>query len=202
MNRRSVLRRALGGALGVAGLASVFTVAERIGTSAPRAVPGDRGERGLLRPPGAVPERELLARCIRCECCAQACARGAIRLFGSGTGRLEGTPYVLAQERACDLCLECGKACPAGAIEVLADKSHARMGTAVVDPRLCVSLNGTGICGACYTVCPLRGKAIRRGIRNQPAVVADSCAGCGLCEEACIVRENRAIRVVSGRSCA
>jgi Pyruvate/2-oxoacid:ferredoxin oxidoreductase delta subunit len=73
------------------------------------------------------------------------------------------------------------------------------MGEAVVDERLCVSHDNTGICGACFTMCPLRGKAIKQGLHNRPYVNADVCVGCGLCEEVCIVKGDKAIRVISNR---
>jgi ferredoxin-type protein NapG len=76
---------------------------------------------------------------------------------------------------------------------------EAEMGLAVVDERLCVSLNGTGVCGACHTICPLRNRAITLDIRNAPKVHEDECVGCGLCEEVCIVREPRAIYVRTDR---
>ena len=73
------------------------------------------------------------------------------------------------------------------------------MGVAVVDERLCVSHNGTGVCGACHTACPLRNSAITKALRNAPTVHENYCVGCGLCEEACILKGTKAIRVFSGR---
>ena len=70
------------------------------------------------------------------------------------------------------------------------------MGTAVVDDRLCVSINGTGVCGACFTACPLRGKAITQTMRNAPEVHAEYCTGCGLCEEFCIVDDRKGLRAI------
>ncbi len=200
MNPRDVSRRALGGLLGTALLGGWFAFAHRDASRAPDLVGPEWRRRGLLRPPGSVDEEEFLARCIRCQRCAQVCSKKAIRLLGPGYGRLEGTPVIVPETSACDLCLACGDACPAGAIRPLERMDQARMGTAGVDPRLCVSHAGTGICGACFTVCPLRGKAIRQGLYNRPTVFPDACAGCGLCEEACIVEANKAIRVTSPRS--
>jgi ferredoxin-type protein NapG len=70
------------------------------------------------------------------------------------------------------------------------------MGLAVVDDRLCVSINGSGVCGACFTVCPLRGQAITQTIRNAPEVHEEYCTGCGLCEQFCIVDERAGIRAI------
>ncbi|RPI74028.1 MAG: ferredoxin-type protein NapG, partial [Planctomycetaceae bacterium] len=47
---------------------------------------------------------------------------------------------------------------------------------------------------ACFTACPVRGKAITQGLYNAPFVHPEHCTGCGLCEEVCIV-PYRAIRV-------
>ena len=65
--------------------------------------------------------------------------------------------------------------------------------------RLCVSHNGTGVCGACHTICPLKNRAITQNMHNAPEVHPDHCTGCGLCEEMCIVKDRRAIRVKSER---
>ncbi|RMF25732.1 MAG: hypothetical protein D6760_00290, partial [Deltaproteobacteria bacterium] len=87
-------------------------------------------------------------------------------------------------------------------IEPLARREDARMGVAVVDERLCVSHNGSGVCGACHTACPLRDRAISQDLRNAPVVHDEACVGCGLCEEVCIVRDRRAIQVQTERSWA
>jgi Pyruvate/2-oxoacid:ferredoxin oxidoreductase delta subunit len=82
----------------------------------------------------------------------------------------------------------------------LETKEEARIGTAVVDKRLCVSHNGTGACGASHTICPVRNKAITQGIRCAPTVHEEHCTGCGMCEEVCIVRDRRAIQVKTVRT--
>lgn len=197
MTRRQLLIRSAAAAAGSLSLLSLL----RCGDSVPKAdIPPDLVRRGLLRPPGAVEEGEFLARCIRCQRCAEACETDAIRLAPRASGRLAHTPYIVAEAHACDLCLACGKACPTGALEPLQQMADARMGTAVVDKRLCVSHNGTGVCGACYTICPLKGKAITQGKHNAPEVRAEHCAGCGLCEEACIVHDPNAGRAIRVRS--
>ncbi|MBI4424539.1 MAG: 4Fe-4S dicluster domain-containing protein [Elusimicrobia bacterium] len=200
LTRRRFLLHAAGAGAAFAGALAALHAA----WNGPLAYVGpDARRRGLIRPPGARAEEELLSRCIRCQRCAEVCETGAIRLLPSGS-RLAGTPHLTPETSACDLCLRCGPACPTGALEPLASMAQARMGLAVVDKRLCVSHNGTGVCGACFTICPLKGKAIRQGTRNAPEVTGE-CVGCGLCEEACIVTDpkaGRAIRVRSERAWA
>lgn len=200
MTRRQMILQTAAATAGFGALLSLM----RCGQSTPAAyIPPDLARRGLLRPPGSVEEHEFLARCIRCQRCAEVCETDAIRLAPRAAGATAYTPYIVAETSACDLCLACGDACPTGAIAILRDKADARMGTAIVDKRLCVSHNGTGVCGACFTICPLKGKAITQGAHNAPTINDENCVGCGLCEEACIVddpKDGRAIRVRSERA--
>jgi ferredoxin-type protein NapG len=166
----------------------------------PRRRPLEVREMGILRPPGALDEDAFLSTCIRCTLCADACPPRCIGFFDSNEGRVAGTPRIVAEDRACTGCLACTTACPSGALVPLNELTEIAMGVALVDERLCVSHNGTGVCGACHTVCPVRSDAITQGARNAPTVHAEFCIGCGLCEEACIVDDRRAIRVVSNRS--
>ncbi len=201
-DRRALLLAGGRGALRLSVAAGALYV---VGTAIRRgalARPLEESATGVLRPPGALDEPEFLAACIRCNLCAEACDTGCIRLFGPAEGRHTGTPFIVAEERACNLCLACTEVCPSGSLFPVEDASLVRMGTALVDERLCVSLNGTGVCGACHTACPLKNEAITQGNRNAPTVHEDACVGCGLCEEACIVHDRKAIRVVSGRSFA
>ncbi len=157
---------------------------------------GARPALGIVRPPGALEESEFLATCIRCTRCADACGVHAIKLFGPVAGSLQGTPYLDPIGAACNMCLACGPSCPTEALMPLDAVAEVDMGIAVVDDRLCVSINGTGVCGACFTACPLRGKAITQGIRNAPEIHADYCTGCGLCEQFCIVDERAGVRAI------
>ncbi len=188
------------GAVRLAGIGAVLHVLGIPFRSGKAATTPELRETGVLRPPGALPEEDFLARCIRCELCADACDTGCIRLLPPGSGRSTGTPVIFPWDRACNLCMACTEVCPSGALKPGLDKHEVRMGDAVVDERLCVSHNGTGACGACHTACPFRGRALTQGIRNAPTVHPDSCVGCGLCEEVCIVEDRRAIRVFSGRA--
>lgn len=159
-------------------------------TAAPRV--DDKAEY-TFRPPGALDEPEFLARCIHCDLCRDVCPVGCIQMRADGEGDRH-TPYVAPRIKACTLCLKCGDICPTGALRPLRGKEEVRMGVAGVDENLCVSHLRTGACGACFTACPLRGRAITQGLYNAPKVHAEFCVGCGQCEEVCIV-PYRAIRV-------
>jgi MauM/NapG family ferredoxin protein len=197
-SRRTFLRSLFGGTTRAGiGTGIVYGALEMRGSRTAPA--GLRGNLGILRPPGAQVEAAFLSMCIRCTECADACPSQCILYFGPEAGPLQGTPYIEPADRGCTLCLDCGRACPSEALVALERKEDVSMGRAVVDERLCVSYNGTGVCGACHTACPLRNRAIVQDHRNRPLVDVEHCTGCGLCEEVCIVRDRRAIRVVSGR---
>ncbi len=187
------------GALGLGQLAALWPGQPRAGAAhAPQQQP--------LRPPGALPEDEFLARCIRCQRCADACPNNAILPADEScapAARL--TPLIKARRQACMLCngiegdyLKCTAACPTGALQrIRKDPDEIRrrvaMGTAEIDLALCYSYNGWS-CGACARACPLPGVAIRLGMWERPEVVAEACIGCGACERACI-RYPHAVRV-------
>lgn len=200
--RRNFFRKSLATATrgGIAAAALTGLIVLKRSRHAPE---GAREALGMLRPPGALDEVEFMAACIRCTRCADACDTHCIEFFGPDAGQLHATPYIIPEQCACNMCLECGPACPVCAILPLERKEDIHMGVAYVDERLCVSTNQTGVCGACYTVCPLREKAITQGIRNAPTIHPEFCTGCGLCEEFCIVDERnglRAIQIKTSRS--
>ena len=179
----------------VGGLVATIAGVLRVGnghrhTARPRT---DEMPEVLLRPPGALPEPEFLARCIHCYLCQDVCPPGCIQMKPDPDADRH-TPFVLPRVKGCTLCLKCGEVCPTGALALLTEKTEAHMGIAAVDEQLCVSHLRTGACGACFTACPQRGKAITQGLYNAPTVHPDECTGCGLCEEVCIV-PYRAIRV-------
>lgn len=195
VDRREFFRRCmgLGAKAGITGGALTGMMAVGNSQESPA---GARGSLGMLRPPNAVDEDDFLAKCIRCTRCSDACEPQCIRYFESEDEHVLGTPYIMPTDRGCTMCLACGDACPTGAILPVERKEDVRIGVAVVDERLCVSHNGSGICGACHTVCPLKNRAITENYRNQPVVHADQCTGCGLCEEACIVDERDGLRAI------
>lgn len=155
----------------------------------------------FLRPPGAVPEKEFLKKCIRCGECMQICPTNFIQpaLFETG---MEGvwTPVLNAQTGYCEYtCNKCTRVCPTKAIAPLElkEKQKFKMGTAVIDRGRCYTYADGYNCAVCEEHCPIPEKAIR--FREVPTwnfegkqvnvkqiyVIPDLCTGCGICENVC-----------------
>ena len=113
---------------------------------------------GLIRPPGALPEAEFLANCIRCGECMKACPTNTLQPIWFKAG-LEGifTPVMLPRLAACAVnCNVCGKVCPTGAIRdlPLIEKNHAKTGTAWINRQNCLVWERDKKCLVCDEVCP------------------------------------------------
>ncbi len=141
----------------------------------------------VFRPPGAGPEEEFLARCIRCGKCIQICPEKTLLIAHADQGFALGTPYFRPREQPCSLCMECPPVCPSGALEII-DVHDVKIGTAVVNEKLCYAHQGD-ICRSCYNNCPLIDEAIYMEEFQYPVIVTDKCTGCGICEYVCVMEE-------------
>jgi ferredoxin-type protein NapG len=161
-----------------------------------------------LRPPGALPEEDFAAACLRCGLCVRACPFDTLSLADWADEAPNGTPFFVAREIPCEMCedVPCVGACPSGALDpTLTRIDDARMGLAVlVDQENCLNMLGLR-CDVCYRVCPLIDEAItldpehnvRTGAhaRFVPVVHSEHCTGCGKCEHACVL-DGAAIKVL------
>jgi len=159
-----------------------------------------RGKRKLIRPPGALPEADFLKTCIRCGECMKSCLTNTLQpsLWESGLSGL-WTPKLELRMAACEQnCNVCGKVCPTQAIRRLSldEKTHAKIGTAVLRKEMCLVWSQNKLCLICDEICPYNAIVFRpvEGYR-RPVVIASRCNGCGYCEQRCPVKGESAIVV-------
>lgn len=161
----------------------------------------------LLRPPGALKEKDFLSTCIKCGMCVEACPFDTLMLAKPGDNKPIGTPFFTPRDVPCYMCpdIPCVPVCPTGALDEASvttddklDINIADMGLAIIDNNSCIAFWGIQ-CDACYRACPLLGEAITvEYTKNKrtgkhalmtPVVQMDVCTGCGLCEQACVTEK-------------
>ncbi|MBW2699696.1 MAG: 4Fe-4S dicluster domain-containing protein [Deltaproteobacteria bacterium] len=158
---------------------------------------------GLIRPPGALPEPDLMARCLRCGECMRACLTNVLQPDWHRAG-LEGlwAPVMNLRHAHCEYeCNVCGQVCPTKAIRPLSleEKQHAKVGTAIISKELCVAWAENRHCLMCDEACPYNAIFTARDADHKvglPVVDPMRCAGCGTCEDKCPVIGDAAIFVV------
>ena len=161
----------------------------------------------LIRPPGVKNEREFLNKCIRCGNCMKICPTNGLQpaIFESGLAGI-WAPHLVPEIGYCEYnCNLCGNVCPTGAIPKLslAQKQEQKLGTAFIDKNICLPWSQNKECIVCEEHCPVPSKAIKtyeeviegKKIR-KPYVDISLCVGCGICQNKCPTRPERAIRVL------
>lgn len=147
---------------------------------------GDNWNSEVVRPPGALSEREFLERCIKCGQCMRICPTNVIQPAGWQAG-VEGwwTPVLnfRAGTSGCQLhCIACGNVCPTAAIRPItldeklgmgefAEAGPIRLGTAFVDRSRCLPWAMDVPCIVCQENCPVSPKAIH--VREEFQILRD-----------------------------
>lgn len=155
---------------------------------------------GIIRPPGALLEKEFRSKCISCGVCVNVChvmKYDAIAVAGLKDIKNFGTPYIKdMRDFPCGLCMECPRHCPTGALKNI-EKEKVAMGMALIDFGLCFGWNGD-VCLSCSKACPMGAKIFdfyNGEWGNQP-YINENCVGCGLCVKYCPMGGS-AIKVVT-----
>jgi ferredoxin-type protein NapG len=141
----------------------------------------------LLRPPGAITERQFLQACTRCDECIHACPKDAIQRVPKKMGFLiAGSPYIDPKKIPCVMCddLPCIPACPDGALVPPPnnDRMEVKMGYAILDKKNCQAYGDT-FCQQCVIDCPIPGAIIQKD--EKPIIDKRTCTGCGVCVLSC-----------------
>ena len=141
----------------------------------------------LLRPPGAITERQFLQACTRCDECIHACPKDAIQRVPKKMGFLiAGSPYIDPKKIPCVMCddLPCISACPDGALVPPPnnDRMEVKMGYAILDKKNCQAYGDT-FCQQCVIDCPIPGAIIQKD--QKPIIDKRTCTGCGVCVLSC-----------------
>jgi len=137
---------------------------------------GKNWDPALVRPPGALPEKAFLSRCIKCGQCMRICPTNVIHPAGL-QGGLEGLWSPVLNFRigtsGCQFnCIACGNLCPTAAIRPItlderlgrnrfADHGPIKIGTAFVDRGRCLAWAMDRPCIVCQENCPVSPKAIQ-----------------------------------------
>lgn len=167
----------------------------------------------LIRPPGALAEKEFLVRCVRCGECMQVCIGNALHPTFLQAG-FEGvfSPLVISRIGYCEFnCTLCGQVCPTGAIKHLSlqEKHTLKIGNAYFDKNRCLPYAKSVPCIVCEEHCPTPQKAIAfkevevvneggdRVMIKQPYIIDDLCIGCGICENKCPIPGQSAVIITS-----
>lgn len=169
-----------------------------------RGIGGKQGN--VIRPPAALREGFFLDRCVRCGNCMKVCITNGLQpaFLESGISGI-WTPRLVPEIGYCEYyCTLCGNVCPTGAIPglTLSEKKRVRLGCSEIYHGLCLPWSKGIQCLVCEEHCPVPEKAIRLlseetsgGTLFKPFVKKELCVGCGICQNKCPVRPERAIRV-------
>jgi formate hydrogenlyase subunit 6/NADH:ubiquinone oxidoreductase subunit I len=111
------------------------------------------------------------------------------------------TPRLDLRFAACEQhCNVCGKVCPTQAIRSLPleEKTHAKVGTAILKKESCLVWAQDKLCLICDEICPYNAIVFRMvDGQRRPFVVPSRCNGCGYCEQRCPVMGESAIAVIT-----
>jgi MauM/NapG family ferredoxin protein len=187
---------------GLAGAGTAMVTLTGLGRRRNDNAPGQIHPADLIRPPGAVPEKDFLARCIRCGQCMKACPTNTLQPMGLAVG-IEAffSPRVTPRRGPCEpLCNVCGEVCPTGAVRAVAseEKIWAKIGTAQILRQKCLAWEFDRRCLVCDEVCPYDAISLRSVAEASvpvPYVNESRCSGCGFCEHHCPVQARAAIIV-------
>ena len=151
-----------------------------------------------ITPPGSPSVKHFYQHCTACQLCVAECPNNVLRPSGKLDHLMQ--PEMSYEKGFCrPECTRCSELCPAGAIQRISreQKTQYHIGTARVNPDLCVLATGQSGCGKCVQACPTGAVKLVKTAdgKRVPAVAEEVCTGCGKCEFLCPARPISAITV-------
>lgn len=139
-------------------------------------------------PAGAISLRHFRSHCTACQLCISECPNNVLRPGTSLDGFMQ--PVMVFTDGFCRTdCNRCSQVCPTGALRPISveEKTAWKIGTAVVDPEICISAAYGQACGNCVRHCPAESISMVKGENGhmRPVVNESICIGCGNCEYHC-----------------
>lgn len=194
-------RRAFVGAVALLGASGIAKASD--GNLAPVLKKQSPQRSGILVPPGSGSVENFYNHCTSCQLCVSSCPNNV--LSPSNDFEHFMAPQMNYDKGYCrPECHSCSDVCPSGAITKLLEghKLMVSIGTAHINPDLCIVNRDNVDCGNCERHCPvgaIQMIEVPGSEHKQPSVQEDICIGCGACEFLCPSRPVSAI-TVNGRS--
>jgi len=151
-------------------------------------------------PPGAGSIAQFTKSCSACHLCVSVCPTNVLTpaYWEYGVAGIM-QPKMDYWQGHCDFdCCACSQVCPTCALRPfsLSQKRQTRIGSVILDRRICIVHVRKKHCGACGEACPTHAIfPVEKGLVLFPEIANDYCIGCGACEHACPTAP-KAIRVV------
>ena len=151
-----------------------------------------------ITPPGSKSVKDFYRKCTACQLCVAKCPNNVLRPSTDLEHLMQ--PEMGYEKGFCrPECTACSEVCPSGAIVKIGreEKTQYHIGTARVNPDMCLSATGRSKCGKCASICPAGAIMMveTEGGFTRPTVAEEVCIGCGACEQYCPVRPISAITV-------